>query len=90
MAPIALASGPAWGSPGCTRRAASAAPANTRRDGEEFLALAARHPLRVVTTPYPFSAADIALADVETDAVHGAAVLHVDPDDPLGGTNASS
>ncbi len=51
--------------------------ANTRRDGEQFLAFAARHPLRVVTSPYPFDAADRALADLDADAVHGAAVLHM-------------
>jgi len=51
--------------------------ANTRRDGEQFLAFAARHRLHVVTTPYPFDAADRALADLAADAVHGAAVLHM-------------
>jgi propanol-preferring alcohol dehydrogenase len=51
--------------------------ANTRLDGEEFLAFAAWHRLRVVTSPYPFDAADWALVDLDADAVHGAAVLHM-------------
>jgi propanol-preferring alcohol dehydrogenase len=51
--------------------------ANTRRDGEEFLAIAARIPIRVITTPYPFERADEALRDLAADRVDGAAVLHV-------------
>jgi alcohol dehydrogenase, propanol-preferring len=49
--------------------------ANTRADGEEFLALAARLHLRVSTTPYPLAAADQALGDLEADRLTGAAVL---------------
>ncbi len=49
--------------------------ANTRADGEEFLALAARLDLRVATTPYPLDAADRALADLAADRVVGAAVI---------------
>ncbi|HKY66998.1 MAG TPA: zinc-dependent alcohol dehydrogenase family protein [Acidimicrobiales bacterium] len=49
--------------------------ANTRADGEELLALAARLPLRISTTPYPLEAADRALADLAGDRVTGAAVL---------------
>jgi propanol-preferring alcohol dehydrogenase len=49
--------------------------ANTRRDGEEFLAVAARHRLRVAVTPYPLEQADRALADLAHDRVTGAAVL---------------
>jgi propanol-preferring alcohol dehydrogenase len=49
--------------------------ANTRRDGDEFLALAAELPLTVTTTPYPLERADAALADLAHDAVEGAAVL---------------
>jgi alcohol dehydrogenase, propanol-preferring len=49
--------------------------ANTRADGEEFLALAARLGLRVTATPYPLDAADRALADLANDRVTGAAVL---------------
>ena len=52
--------------------------ANTRADGEEFLAIAARIPVRVVTTSYPLSAADRALADLAHDRVNGAAVLHAE------------
>jgi propanol-preferring alcohol dehydrogenase len=51
--------------------------ANTRRDGEELLDLAARIGIRVETTPYPLDAADQALADLAHDRVHGAAVLRV-------------
>ncbi|WP_104160951.1 zinc-dependent alcohol dehydrogenase family protein [Arthrobacter sp. ZGTC212] len=51
--------------------------ANTRQDGNEFLELAARIPVRVSTTPYSFSAADRALTDLAADRVSGAAVLHI-------------
>jgi propanol-preferring alcohol dehydrogenase len=51
--------------------------ANTRRDGEEFLDLAARVPVRVTTTPYPLERAEDALADLAADRVSGAAVLRV-------------
>ena len=51
--------------------------ANTRRDGEEFLALAAEIPVRVTTTPYPLGDAAGALADLAHDRVHGAAVLRI-------------
>ena len=51
--------------------------ANTRRDGEELLELAARIPLRVTTSPYAFDAADRALHDLAHDRVTGAAVLRV-------------
>jgi alcohol dehydrogenase, propanol-preferring len=53
--------------------------ANTRSDGEQLLALAARHRLRVTTTPYSFDRADEALADLAADRVEGAAVLRVGP-----------
>jgi propanol-preferring alcohol dehydrogenase len=49
--------------------------ANTRADGEEFLLLAARIPLHVVTQAYPLDHADRALADLAHDRVNGAAVL---------------
>ena len=49
--------------------------ANTRRDGEELLALAARIPIRPTVVTYPWEAADRALADVAHDRVTGAAVL---------------
>ncbi|MBS1837466.1 MAG: zinc-binding alcohol dehydrogenase family protein [Actinobacteria bacterium] len=51
--------------------------ANTRRDGEELLALAAEIDIEVTTTPYPFSRADVALADLAADRVDGAAVLQI-------------
>jgi propanol-preferring alcohol dehydrogenase len=51
--------------------------ANTRRDGEEFLALAAEIGIQVRTTPYPLDRADRALADLAHDQVTGAAVLRV-------------
>jgi alcohol dehydrogenase, propanol-preferring len=49
--------------------------ANTRQDAAEFLTLAQRLRIRVTTTPYRFSQADTALADLAGDRVHGAAVL---------------
>jgi propanol-preferring alcohol dehydrogenase len=49
--------------------------ANTRRDGEEFLAEAARIHLRVSAVPYPMARADAALRDLRDDRVNGAAVL---------------
>jgi alcohol dehydrogenase, propanol-preferring len=51
--------------------------ANTRQDGEEFLALAAEIPLRIETTPYDLAHADAALRDLAGDRVNGAAVLRV-------------
>ena len=51
--------------------------ANTRADGEEFLALAASIPIRVETTRYRFEEADRALRDLAHDRVHGAAVLTI-------------
>jgi propanol-preferring alcohol dehydrogenase len=51
--------------------------ANTRRDGEEFLALAARIGIQVHTVPYPLEQADRALADLAHDRLTGAAVLQV-------------
>ena len=53
--------------------------ANTRRDGEEFLAAAARIPVRATTTAYPFEAADQALIDLAAGAFTGAAVLVMGP-----------
>jgi propanol-preferring alcohol dehydrogenase len=51
--------------------------ANTRADGDAFLRAAANARVRVVTTPYAFDAADVALADLAADRVDGAAVLRV-------------
>ena len=49
--------------------------ANTRADGEAFLALAARLDLRVEIHRYPLDRADAALSDLAHDRVTGAAVL---------------
>jgi propanol-preferring alcohol dehydrogenase len=49
--------------------------ANTRQDGEAFLATAARIGIRVETTAYAFASADRALEDLAADRVRGAAVL---------------
>ena len=51
--------------------------ANTRRDGEEFLAIAARIGIRVHTTAYPIEQADHALRDLAHDRLTGAAVLRI-------------
>lgn len=51
--------------------------ANTRRDGEELLALAPRLGVRASVQPYPFEHADDALADLAHDRVTGAAILQV-------------
>jgi propanol-preferring alcohol dehydrogenase len=53
--------------------------ANTRADGEEFLALAERIGITVHTEAYPLDRADEALADLAHDRVTGAAVLRVSP-----------
>ena len=53
--------------------------ANTRRDGEEFLAIADRIGLRPTTSVYPLSEVDRALADLAGDRVNGAAVIRVTP-----------
>jgi propanol-preferring alcohol dehydrogenase len=49
--------------------------ANTRADGEEFLALAARLGIAVTTHEYGLDEADRALADLAADRFTGAAVL---------------
>jgi len=49
--------------------------ANTRRDGEEFLAEAARIGIRVSAVPYPVDQADVALQDLRHDRINGAGVL---------------
>lgn len=50
--------------------------ANTRRDGEEFLAIAARLGIRPTTVAYPMGKAPEALADLAHGRFSGAAVLH--------------
>lgn len=47
----------------------------TRRDGEEFLALAPRIPIRTVVETHPLADANIALDRLRSGQVHGAAVL---------------
>ena len=49
--------------------------ANTRRDGEEFLAEAARIGVQVSTVRYPMDRANEALRDLAHDRITGAAVL---------------
>lgn len=51
--------------------------ANTRRDGEEFLAIAAQIPMRPTVVRYPLEQADRALRDLAGDRVTGAAILQV-------------
>ena len=50
---------------------------NTRADGEELLRLATRLDVTATVTPYPLAEADVALDDLATDRVHGAAVLRI-------------
>ena len=50
----------------------------TRRDGEEFLALAPRVPVRTEVQTFPLEAANEALAQIRAGRVQGAAVLVVD------------
>jgi len=47
----------------------------TRRDGDEFLALAPKVPVRTTVETYPLEEANRALADLRDGRVHGAAVL---------------
>jgi alcohol dehydrogenase, propanol-preferring len=47
----------------------------TRRDAEEFLALAPEADIRTETVTYPLARANDALADLRNGALHGAAVL---------------
>jgi propanol-preferring alcohol dehydrogenase len=51
----------------------------TRRDAEEFLALASKIPIRARTETFPLEDANQALERVEAGAVHGAAVLRIRP-----------
>src|SRR5713226_7742474 len=49
----------------------------TRRDGEEFLALAPRVPVRTTIEPYPLERANEALERLRAGQVRGAAVLEI-------------
>jgi propanol-preferring alcohol dehydrogenase len=51
--------------------------ANTRRDGEELLQLAAQIPLHTHTQEFPLEAANEALQRLKHDQINGAAVLRV-------------
>jgi propanol-preferring alcohol dehydrogenase len=51
----------------------------TRQDGEEFLALAPRVPVRTETTVYALEQANEALADLRGGRLRGAAVLTTAP-----------
>jgi propanol-preferring alcohol dehydrogenase len=57
----------------------------TRRDGEEFLELAPRVPVRTEIQPYPLSRANDALDDLRAGRVRGAAVLIPSGATPSGG-----
>ena len=47
----------------------------TRRDGEEFLDLAPKVPVKTRTLPYPLEQANQALDDLRAGRLQGAAVL---------------
>jgi propanol-preferring alcohol dehydrogenase len=51
----------------------------TRRDGEEFLALAPKVPVQTRPLPYPLEQANQALDDLRAGRLQGAAVLHINP-----------
>jgi propanol-preferring alcohol dehydrogenase len=51
----------------------------TRRDGEEFLALAPAVPVRTTVTTYPLERVPEALDDLRAGRFHGAAVVQVTP-----------
>ena len=50
----------------------------TRKDGEEFLALAPQIPIRTEVQPFPLTAANQALDSLRSGKINGAAVLVVD------------
>ena len=52
--------------------------ANTRKDGEELLALAAAIPLRPKTTSFPLRDANRALQQLKRDGIRGSGVLVID------------
>ncbi len=47
----------------------------SRRDGEEFFALAPRVPVRTTVQPFPLGEANQALEDLRSGKIRGAAVL---------------
>jgi len=56
----------------------------TRRDGEEFMALAPKVPIRTEVHPYPLEKANDALDDLRAGRFNGAAVIVVDPNATTG------
>jgi propanol-preferring alcohol dehydrogenase len=50
---------------------------NTRADAREFLAFAGQHHIDVTTPEYPLDRADVALRDLSSGRIAGAAVLRV-------------
>ena len=60
-------------------RTVTSVTANTRRDGEELLALATRLGVRSTVTTYPFERAATALDDLASGRFAGVAVLHRAP-----------
>jgi propanol-preferring alcohol dehydrogenase len=50
----------------------------TRRDGEEFLALAPQVPVRTEVRVYPLEDANVALDDLRAGGRRGSAVLRID------------
>ncbi len=50
---------------------------NTRKDGEEFLELAAKIPIHTQVQTFPLEQANVALNALKNDAIRGAAVLVV-------------
>ena len=48
---------------------------NTRKDGEDFLCVAAEIPIRTQVTMFPLREANRALNDLKSDRINGAAVL---------------
>jgi propanol-preferring alcohol dehydrogenase len=59
-------------------RSVSSVANNTRADGREFLAEAARIPIHTHVQTFPFTAANEALIALKHDAIRGAGVLLVD------------
>lgn len=53
--------------------------ANTRKDGEAFLAVAAEIPISVATVGYAFGETNSALKDLAADRFAGAAVIEINP-----------
>ena len=51
---------------------------NTRKDGEDFLELAAKIPVHTEVQAFPLRDANVALNALKHDAIRGAAVLTVD------------